>query len=87
MVLFAQLLAVAICGGFLVVVVRDWARTNILLVRNDRQALLIQLGAESRRAEGYPEGYFSKHHARREAVRYLLNQAEARVERVKRWGF
>jgi hypothetical protein len=87
MVLFLQLMTVAICGGFILLVARDTARTNICLARGDVQDLTIMLGAELRRAQGYPEGYRSKHHMRAEAARYVLKRAEARYERVKVRGF
>lgn len=87
MVLFLQLLTVAVCGGFLVLVVRDTVRTNLFIAKGDVQDLTILIGAETRRAQGYPEGYRSKHHMRAEAARYVLKRAEARYERMKVRGF
>lgn len=87
MVLFLQLLTVALCSCFLITATHDEVRTNLLIAQGDVQGLTIVLGAETRRARRYPEGYFSKHHARREAARYLLRRAEARLERMKVRGF
>lgn len=87
MVLFLQLLTVAICGGFILAVTHDEVRTNLFIARGDVQDLTILLNREERWADTYPEGYRSKHHMRAEAARYVLKRAEARLERMKVRGF